>query len=175
MAVENNGSMTLKPMLTIRRAKREDCPSIARVHTSAVMAIPPGYYTPEEIASFAIPREMESYEKSIDDKEFYVAAEDELIVGFGVLNQENQVIEAIFVRAEAKGLGVGLKFLQKLEERGRDLGLKALHLNASLNAVGFYKRAGFVAQEEAKYRLPTGIEIRCVPMVKELMPEADAI
>jgi N-acetylglutamate synthase-like GNAT family acetyltransferase len=118
---------------------------------------------------------MESYEQSINDKEFYVAAEDEQIVGFGVLNRESQVIEAIFVRAEAKGLGVGLKLLQKLEERGRDLGLKALHLNASLNAVSFYKRAGFVAQEGAKYRLPTGIEIRCVPMVKELMPWADAI
>jgi putative acetyltransferase len=167
--------MPLKRVLTIRRAKREDCPSIARVHTCAVMAIPAGYYTPEEIASWAIPREVESYEHSIDDKEFYVAAEDELIVGFGVLNRESQVIEAIYVTPEAKGLGVGLKLLQKLEERGRDLGLKALHLNASLNAVGFYKRAGFVAQAEAKYRLPTGIEIRCVPMVKELMPEADAI
>jgi hypothetical protein len=33
-----------------------------------------------------------------------------------------------------------------------------------------------MAQEEAKYRLPTGIEIRCVPMVKELMLlGADAI
>ena len=161
-------------MLTIRRAKREDAPSIARVHTSAVMAIPAGYYTPEEIASWAIPRETESYEQSVDDKEFYVAAQDELIVGFGVLNREGEVIEAIYVSPEAKGLGAGLKLLQKLEERGRDLGLKALHLYASLNAVEFYKRAGFEGQEEAKYRLPTGIEIRCVPMVKELMPEADA-
>jgi ribosomal protein S18 acetylase RimI-like enzyme len=67
---------------------------------------------------------------------------------------------------------VGLKLLQKLEGRGRSLGLEALHLNASLNAVGFYQRAGYVAQEESKYLLASGIEIRCVPMVKALGPQA---
>jgi putative acetyltransferase len=166
MAVESDVSLTLMHMLIIRRAKEEDCPSIARVHTSAVRAIPISHYAPEEIEAWAIPRKIESYHQSIHDKEFYVATEGEIIVGFGVLNRETHEIEAVYVSPEAKGQGVGLKLLQKLEEKGRGLGLEALHLNASLNAVGFYQRAGYVAQEESKYRLPSGVEIRCVPMVK---------
>ena len=39
--------------------------------------------------------------------------------------------------------------------------------------IPFYKRAGFVAQEESKYRLSNGVEIACVPMVKLMDVEAD--
>lgn len=162
-------------MLIIRKATEEDCPLIARVHTSAVRAIPTGYYAPEEIEAWAIPHKIERYRQAVHSREFYVATEGEVIVGFGVLDLETNVIEAVYTSPEAKGQGVGLKLLQKLEEKGRELGLEALRLNASLNAVGFYQRAGYVAQEESKYRLSSGVEIRCVPMIKALVPEADAI
>jgi N-acetylglutamate synthase-like GNAT family acetyltransferase len=162
-------------MIIIRRAKEEDCPFIARVHTSAVRAIPIGYYAPEEIEAWAIPHKLESYQQFVHHKEFYVATEGEIIVGFGVLNRETRQIEAVYASPETKGQGVGLKLLQKLEEQGRDLGFEALHLNASLNATGFYQRAGYVALEESKYRLASGVEIRCVPMIKALVPEADTI
>jgi putative acetyltransferase len=174
MDVESNVSLALMHMIIIRRATEEDCPSIARVHTSAVRAIPTGYYAPEEIEAWAIPRKIESYQQFIHSKEFYVATEGEIIVGFGILNRETKEIEAVYASPEAKGKGVGLKLLQKLEEQGRDLGLKALRLNASLNAVGFYQRAGYVGQEESKYRLLSGVEIRCVPMIKALVQETDA-
>lgn len=160
--------------LTIRRAEQSDCRSIMRVHTSSVLAISTDHYTPEELASWAIPRKMESYEQAIDGKEFYVAAEGGSVLGFAALNRESREIEAVYVCAEAKGRGVGRELLRKLEERGRDLGLAALHLNASLNAVEFYRQAGFVAREKKMYRLASGTEISCVPMVKELKADADA-
>lgn len=160
-------------MLIIRKAKEEDCPSIVRVHASAVRAIPDNYYAPEEIEAWAAPRKIESYQQAVHNNEFYVATEGEIIVGFGVLNRETREIEAVYVSPEAKGRGVGLKLLHQLEEEGRSLGLEALRLNASLNAVGFYLRAGYVAQEESKYRLQSGVEVRCVPMVKALTPKAN--
>jgi GNAT superfamily N-acetyltransferase len=95
-----------------------------------------------------------------------VADDDGIILGFGVLNQESAVVEALYVSPEAGRRGIGMELLQKLEERARALGLGMLSLNASLNAVPFYKRAGYLAQEESKYRLSTGVEIACVPMVK---------
>jgi GNAT superfamily N-acetyltransferase len=162
-------------MIIIRRAKEDDCLTIARVHASAVRAIPISYYAPEEIEAWAIPHKLESYQQFVHNREFYVATKDEVIVGFGVLNPETRQIEAVYASPETRGQGVGLKLLQKLEEQGRGLGFEALHLNASLNAVGFYQRAGYLAQEESKYRLASGVEIRCVPMIKALVPEADAI
>jgi GNAT superfamily N-acetyltransferase len=144
------------------------------VHTAAVRGIRTTLYTPEEIQAWAIPRKPESYEKSIRSKEFFVAEEGDIIVGFGVLNQETAEVEAVYVSPEAGRRGIGLEVLGKLEERARTLGLWALRLNASLNAVPFYEKAGYVAQAESKYRLATGVEIACVPMVKLMTSEADA-
>ncbi len=98
-----------------------------------------------------------------------------MIVGFGVFNQESREIEAVYVSPDVMRRGVGLMILGLLETRARALGLEVLSLNASLNAVRFYKRAGYVAQDESKYRLVSGIEIPCVPMVKRLMLPTEAI
>jgi GNAT superfamily N-acetyltransferase len=136
------------------------------VHFDAVSGIRTALYTTEEIQAWAAPKKPESYEELIRTKEFFVAEEDEDIVAFGVLNQNSSEVEAVYVSPRAGRRGIGLKMLQKLEERARALGLDQLRLNASLNAVPFYQRAGYVGQEESKYRLSTGVEIACVPMVK---------
>lgn len=161
-------------MLNLRRARREDCQTIASVHAAAVGAIRTALYTPEEIRAWAVPKQPEAYEESIAGKEFFVAEEGGAIVGFGVLNQESAEVEAVYVSPEAGRRGIGLEVLRKLEERARANGLKVLRLNASLNAVPFYERAGYVAQEQSKYRLATGVEIACVPMTKAIASESDA-
>jgi putative acetyltransferase len=160
-------------MLNIRRARQEDCQSIGIVHGAAVTGIRTDLYTPEEIQAWAVPKQPESYEESIRSKEFFVAEEDGIIVGFGVLNQESAVVEAVYVSPGAGRRGIGREILRKLEESALALGLGVLRLNASLNAVPFYQRAGYVAQERSKYRLSTGVEIACVPMVKLLKLEGD--
>lgn len=80
-------------MIIIRKAEVEDCPSIAQVHTSAVRAISNSRYTPEEIEAWAVPRVSEHYKQAVQSKEFYLAEENEVTVGFGVLNQESREIE----------------------------------------------------------------------------------
>jgi len=153
-------------MLSIRRARQEDCKSIGNVHSAAVSAIRTALYTAKEIQSWALPKKPESYEESIRSKEFYVAEEDGIIMGFAVLNQEIAEVEAVYVSPVAGRRGIGLELLRKLEQRASTLGLDVLRLNASLNAVPFYRKAGYAGREESKYRLSTGVEIACVPMVK---------
>jgi len=160
-------------MVTIRRARQEDCQSIVNVHSAAVSGIRTALYTPEEIQSWAIPKNPENYEDGIRTREFFVAEEDGIIMGFGVLNPESGEVEAVYVSPAAGRRGIGLELLRKLEERARALGLGMLSLNASLNAVPFYKRAGYLGEEESKYRLSTGVEIACVPMVKLIDLETD--
>jgi putative acetyltransferase len=161
-------------MLKIRRAVQEDCHSIGNVHAAAVRGIRTTLYTPAEIQAWAVPRDPSSYEESIRSKEFFVAEDGGAIVGFGVLNQEIAEVEAVYVTPGAGRRGIGLEVLRKLEERASALGLSMLRLNASLNAVPFYEKAGYVAQERSKYRLLTGVEIACVPMVKAMIRESDA-
>jgi N-acetylglutamate synthase-like GNAT family acetyltransferase len=145
------------------------------VHSAAVAGIRTALYTPEEIQAWAVPKKPESYEDSIRSKEFFVAEEDGIVKGFGVLNQDSAEVEAVYVSPNAGRRGIGLELLRKLEERARALGLGVLRLNASLNAVPFYQRAGYVAQEKSKYRLSTGLEIACVPMLKLINLEAVSV
>jgi putative acetyltransferase len=155
-------------MINIRKAQPEDCQLIGSVHAAAVEGIGTALYTPEEIQAWAVPRKPESYAELVDNREFFVAEADGVIVGFGVLNQESAVVEAVYVNPAVGRRGIGFRVLHKLEERASALGLEVLRLNASLNAVPFYEKAGYVAQERSQYRLHTGVEISCVPMVKAL-------
>ncbi len=156
-------------MLVLRRAKPEDNDAIGCVHVRAIKEICASHYAPEEIESWAKPRKPDHYIESIRNKEFYVAEENGAVIGFGILNQASGEVEAVYVMPEAVGRGIGKEILRKLEEKAQDLGLKSLHLDSSLNAVSFYRSAGFEPQEEAKHRLSSGVEIGCVLMKKEVL------
>jgi GNAT superfamily N-acetyltransferase len=158
-------------MLKIRKAQPEDCDSIASVHATAVKGIDTDLYTPEEIQAWAVPRNPASYAEAVRSKEFVVAEDGDAIVGFGVLNQETAEVEAVYVIPGAGRRGIGREVLRKLEEQASALGLKVLRLNASLNAAPFYEKAGYEPQERSTYRLLTGVEIACIPMVKSITHE----
>ena len=151
---------------SIRCARLEDAEAIARVHVASVEAISTSLYTPAEIESWSRPRTIENYEELIRTREFFVAEARNVIVGFGVLNAATFVIEAVYVDPAASGQGIGMELMCKLEARAAVLGIKQLHLNASLNAVPFYRKAGYSGDVQQKYKLQTGIEIACVPMSK---------
>jgi putative acetyltransferase len=157
-------------MFTVRRAGEEDCEGIWRVHTRAIRGIANSYYTPEEIESWASPRQPEHYVEPVRNKEFYVAEEDGDVIGFGALDHKQKEIEAVYVSPEAARRGVGKAILRRLEERARELGIESLKMDASLNAVPFYKSAGYESQKETTHRLASGVEIGCVLMTKELSP-----
>lgn len=155
-------------VLKIRKATQSDVESISVVHQTAVRAIGRGTYRDEEIDSWAQPKDLETYKRLIDERDFFVAEEDDNIKGFAILDPANALIEAVYVSPDQGRRGIGLKLMRKLEERARELQLHELRLNSSLNAVSFYERAGYVAHEPSKYTLPTGLQIACVPMTRPL-------
>lgn len=160
-------------MPTIRRATPEDNDAIGRVHVRAIKRLCVHHYAPHEIAAWAGPRKPAHYIEAIRQKEFYVAEETSAVVGFSMLNPADGEVEAVYVAPEAAGRGIGLQLLRVLEERAGTRGLRALHLNASLNAIPFYERAGYERQKLTKHRLASGVEIACVLMTKELPARTD--
>lgn len=92
------------------------------------------------------------------------------IAGFGQLNRASGEVDAVYVLPERQGEGVGRALLRSLEGAARATGLKRLHLSATLNAVPFYKSAGYVGEGDTVHRLPTGVELECLRMSKELAP-----
>ena len=155
-------------MVTVRRARPEDGEEIGRVHRDSIRGLCGGHYAPEKIEVWARPRPPGHYERAILGKDFYVAEESGEIVGFGVLDAETREVEAVYVGPSAAGRGVGMKILRTLEGRARELGLESLRLDSSLNAVGFYERAGFRVEGMGEHRLGGAVDIPCAHMSKRL-------
>jgi putative acetyltransferase len=155
-------------MAVIRRATPKDAESIADIHMRAIREISASHYPPEDIEAWAAPRKPEFYLDSISNKEFYVATEDDAVIGFGTFNQKSGEMEAVYVSPDMVRRGIGLEIVRVLEERACSLQVKCVYLKASLNAIPFYERAGFTQREAAKHRLQSGVEIQCVIMDKEL-------
>jgi ribosomal protein S18 acetylase RimI-like enzyme len=157
-------------MFTVRRAREEDSEGVWRVHVRAIREIANSHYSPEEIEAWASPRRPEHYVEPIRKMEFYVAEEGGAVIGFGALSHENSEIEAVYVSPEVVRRGVGSAILRQLEVSARNLGVKSLKMDASLNAVPFYRSAGYESDKIATHRLASGVEIACVLMTKDLMP-----
>lgn len=154
--------------MTIRRAREDDAAAAMRVHRSAIRELCRAHYTEEQIEAWSGPRPAGRFERAIREREFYVAEEGGEVVGFGNLNPEACEVEAVYVAPAAAGRGVGLELLRTLEARARELGLKRLRVDASLNAVGFYERAGYVLQSTGAHRLWNSVDLPCAHMSKEL-------
>jgi GNAT superfamily N-acetyltransferase len=97
-----------------------------------------------------------------------VAEEQGRMLGYAVLDAASGEVEAAFVEPAQQGRGIGALLLRSLEDAARAAGCDRLYLSASLNAVPFYARAGFVAVREELYPHRSGIGIPSVFMEKRL-------
>ena len=154
-------------MITIRRARQEDKESIWNVHIRAIQEVCKSHYSPKEIKDWSEVLKPCRYNEPIKRRSLFVAVDDNLIVGFGNLNQYSGEIEAVYVAPEYVRRGVGREILQALESVARDVGLTLLRLSSSLNAVQFYENAGYRRQQQRRYLLPCEM-VACLPMIKEL-------
>jgi putative acetyltransferase len=90
------------------------------------------------------------------------------LVGFGILDVESSRVFAVYVSPTAVLGGVGRAILLAMEDDARASGLVRLELHATLNAVRFYERAGFVSEGAMKVKLSTGVELDAMRMSKEI-------
>lgn len=156
-------------MITIRRATLRDRESIWNVHIRAIQEVCKSHYSQKEIEDWSEVLRPTRYNEPIKRGSFYVAVDDNVIIGFGNLNQDSGEIEAVYVAPEYVRRGVGSGILQALESVARDAGLTRLYLSSSLNAVQFYENAGYRRQKQRRYLLPCEM-VACLPMAKELAP-----
>nr|WP_258015757.1 GNAT family N-acetyltransferase [Stenotrophomonas maltophilia] len=93
-----------------------------------------------------------------------VVAEDGqgVLLGFGVFDTDANEVDALFVDPDRGGKGIGQALMQRLlamADRDREV-----VLSASLNAVPFYQRHGFISVREETYPHPSGVALASVSM-----------
>lgn len=157
----------------MRPALDGDAEDIVRVHFAAVHTTAAGFY-PRAV--------LESWSREPDEQRFArfrgaIAERSELIlvadlggtvVGFGAMDVSSGEVRAVYVHPSMGRRGVGGLILTELEHRARAHGVTSVRLDASVNAEGFYLRHGYVVVERGTHRLPNGIEMSCVMMMKAL-------
>jgi putative acetyltransferase len=152
----------------IRPAVASDASGICRVHQRAVRVLCRADYTPAQIEAWIGPRRAEDYIAAMNSGEnLWVAEISGAVVGFAGLKDDE--VTAVYVDPVHARHGLGQALLEAVEQSARTHGVQGLVVEASLNAVPFYRRAGYGAEEPRTHRLRSGIAIPCVRMTKRLV------
>ncbi len=158
-------------MPLIHPATESDVGELNDLHSAAIEAFGSDIYRDEQVEAWATnPLGAAPYREAVrSESELLVVAEvaDE-IAGFGRLDRDAEVVEAVYVHPDHARNGVGSALLSHLETRAREMELDSLTLHASLNAELFYQQAGYEPQETVPHEATGGVELACVKMTKKL-------
>jgi GNAT superfamily N-acetyltransferase len=125
-------------------------------------------YDPEVVEVWVDAFNPQNFPANIERMEFYVAElQGGRLGAFLAFDLNTAEIDSVYVAPWGGGLGLGSFLLGFAEEKGRLAGLDTMWLDASLNAVGFYQKYGWVEMERHA-RVRKGIEIPVVKMEKAL-------
>ena len=164
-------------MATVREATAEDAEAIRRVHAASIRGLAASHYDADQIESWS---DVDEDDYSLPAEGFHVVVaeaaggevdrgeDDDTVVGFGALDLESGEVRAVYVHPDHAGGGVGSAILAELEAAAADAGLMNLHLTASLNAVPFYERHGWVSTEPTTHELGDGLALEAQAMEKSL-------
>ena len=156
--------------ITLRPALPLDIAALWALRTVAVRVSCATHYAPEQIAAWTASPVPDGYAAMLAAGGGIVALQDGVLAGYAMLDADKQEVDAVFVDPARAGLGIGKRLLAALEQLARQRGMVRLRLSASLNAVPFYRAAGFVALREEAYAHPSGISLASVAMEKALTP-----
>jgi len=152
----------------IRPAALADSAGVYAACIASIQEGGPKGHTAAEVEAWANRITEARLRSKIESLQFYVAeAAHHGIVGFSALDESTSELAYLYVHPVAMGLGLGRRLVETVECEARRLGLRHLNLVGSLNAVGFYRHIGFVANETI-VRDIDGVPIQCVKMSKQL-------
>ena len=161
--------------LEFRRATESDVDGMADAHRDSILQLGSEYYVPAIVNEWAGVVNPGLYVDAMGRGEVFFIATGTLggqtmVLGFS----SDYVISgtthgtSVYVRPVAARRRIGSRLLELAESFGSSRGATAVQIEASLGAVEFYKRHGFVETARGDVALPSGFQMPCVFMRKEL-------
>lgn len=152
----------------VRTASSDDLESIAVLHRESISELCKGHYSGEQLAEWTAVLRTAAYSAMLSTRVVLVAEQGATLLGFGVLDAEDSLINATYVNPSATRRGVGRRLVAAMEAAASAVGCTQVRLNATLNAVPFYEALGYADLGAATNQLPSGVTLPCVLMKKEL-------
>jgi GNAT superfamily N-acetyltransferase len=159
--------------VALRPALAEDAAAMVAVHYASVRAIAREHY-PRTVLAVWSPEPDERREQwmrsLIDSGRFValIAERDDEIAGFALCEAGEGFLQALYVDPKRAGGGVGRTLLTACEQAMREQGKTSARVLASLNAVAFYRAAGYRELGAASQPLFDGSLLSCVEMTRAL-------
>ena len=149
----------------VRRAVTADAAMLCDLHKASVRALCAGFYSPHQIDAWLAPRSADDYRRAMTAGEVMLAATyADRVVGFA--STKGAALLALYVDPKL-GRGAGGPLLQAAEEQVRSAGKPVLHVQATPNAVAFYRKHGYMRGARATVRRG-GAELAVLDMHKPL-------
>lgn len=149
--------------MQFRKGHSDDVPVLWALRTRCVREVCSSHYPPQVIAPWSASPPPPQYRQLLAQGGCVVAEDAHGgLLGFGVLDAGGNEVDALFVDPDRGGQGIGQALMQRLLAMADPA--REVVLSASLNAVPFYQRQGFIAEREEAYPHPSGIALASVRM-----------
>jgi GNAT superfamily N-acetyltransferase len=149
----------------VRRAVTADAAILCDLHKASVRALCAGTYSSRQIDAWLGPRSADDYRRAMTAGEAMLAATyANRVVGFA--STKGAELRALYVDPRL-GRGAGGALLAAAEEQVRSAGVPVLHVQATPNAVAFYRKHGYMRGARATVRRG-GAELPVLDMHKTL-------
>ena len=146
--------------MNFRKGTVEDLGLIHEIRRAAILGITSNELSRIECRTWAERRSPEYFAPRVETGAVVIVEnESGKAIAWGA--SVGRRVEGIYVRPESGRRGVGRHLMSELEEQIRERGNSSSRLAASLNAVGFYERLGYIALDAVS-------DSKTVPMAKEL-------
>lgn len=130
------------PNITYRRSNAEDRAAVFSLVSASTRRLAPIPYSQEVVDSWMHGRTIEDYRSDCEKGLIWIAELEEQAIGFS--HGEAGEVKRLFVSADFVGYGVGAALMKLALEDARSNGTKEVIIEATLNAVPFYKKWGFI-------------------------------
>ena len=154
--------------LAIRGVELADAAALWDLRTRAIRELCAGHYPEAVLEPWARTPMPSRFGEVLVLQRAVVVEEGAQAIAFGFLDRDDGEVAAVYVRPDVARRGVGRALLARLEADAVASGLAQLRLASSLNAVGFYRAAGYGDERPDTFRHPGGFDLPCVRMSKQL-------
>ena len=161
------------PKPALRPLLPADVPVLAAIFVAAIQELTGDDYSEAQQEAWAAAAEDEdAFGKKLAGELTLIATVQNSPVGFASLKGAD-TIDMLYVHPSAAGQGVGAMLIDALEKLAGARGAKTLSVDASDNALDFFKKRGYVARQ--RNSVPRhGEWLANTTMQKELAPSAGA-
>ncbi|QDG75117.1 GNAT family N-acetyltransferase [Labrenzia sp. PHM005] len=132
--------------ISYRRSNADDTQAVYNLVMASVRRLAPVPYSQEVIDTWMEGRRVEDYQPDCAQGLVWLAEAGDRPVGFS--QGEPGAVKRLFVDADFVGLGIGADLMERALKDALSGNMKTIVIEATLNAVPFYKKWGFVEVNE---------------------------